>query len=77
MFLTGVYGPRWRYSLVKINNTLEIIKLNHFLMVLSTISFFYSHRYKEFEINAINTTWDLELNKVSSCLHTGQNFKNP
>jgi len=20
-FLTGVYGPRWRYSLVKINNT--------------------------------------------------------
>ena len=21
-------------------------------------------RYKEFEINAINTTWDLELNKV-------------
>ena len=27
-FLTGVYGPRWRYSLVKINNTLEIILKN-------------------------------------------------
>jgi len=25
---------------------------------------FYPLRYKEFEINAINTTWDLELNKV-------------
>ena len=25
---------------------------------------FYPLRYKEFEINAIDTTWDLELNKV-------------
>ena len=25
-----------------------------------------THFYKEFEINAINTTWDLELNKVCS-----------
>ena len=25
-----------------------------------------THWYKEFEINAINTTWDLELNKVSA-----------
>lgn len=23
-----------------------------------------THYYKEFEINALNTTWDLELNKV-------------
>ena len=29
-----------------------------------------NYRYKEFEINAINTTWDLELNKV------GKGFKN-
>jgi len=32
---------------------------------------FYLLRYKEFEINAINTTWDLELNKVSElALHS-------
>ena len=49
----------WSYlftSYVICNNEKQYFRDSHF--------WFYLLRYKEFEINAINTTWDLELNKV-------------